>query len=251
MVTRKLKPAYKSSIPPAQSRPLPLLRAKQDDRQYKQLLRNDAHVAVLVLNASHGFAAHERLVAIRMELENLRTGTVELKRIEREIFKEMRPQGADGPGRAGTQQHIELAAQYKSVFENLNTLHIALNDRLARYAFRPCVSYTINSDDWRFGLVPDSNRRFFQTKVGQFTVTESDAVMSLVRLDASGELNKVKLCRQCKMVWRVSLREIDRFCGDVCREAFYANSPNYHERKAANQRKYREGLKQLQARGLA
>jgi len=249
VVTTKAKTNYKSSIPPAQSRPLPQLRAKQDEREYKRLLRNDAQVAVLILNASHGTAAHERIVTILRELEELHAGTGELKRIDREIVEEMRPQGANGPGRAGTKRHMELAAQYKSVFESLNTLHVGLNDRLARYAFRPSVSYTVNSDDWHFGLVPDSNRRLFQTKIGQFTVTEADAIMSLVRLDASGELSKVRLCEECGKRWRVSERKIDRFCSDKCRDTFHAKSPEYHTRKAANQQRYREKLKLAHTNG--
>jgi hypothetical protein len=250
VVTHKAKSSYKSTIPPGQARPFPQLPEKRDKREYARLLRNDAQVAVLILNASRGKAAHERLTLIRRGLEELRAETSKLKTIERKIGAEMFPNGNDGPGRSGTKRHLALAAEYKAIYDDLNKRHIELNDRLALYAFRPCVAYTINSDEWRFGIVPDANRRVFQMKVGPFTATEADAVMSMVRLDASGQLSQVRLCEQCQKVWRVSLRKLDRFCGDVCREAFYAKSPDYHKRKAANQRKYREGLKRARANGV-
>jgi hypothetical protein len=241
-VTRRTKANYKSSISPAQSRPFPQLPEKRDKREYARLLRNDAQVAVLVLNASKG-KAHERLTIIRRELEELRAETSKLKTIEREIGAEMFPNGNDGPGRSGTKRHLALAAEYKALYDDLNKRHIELNDRLAFYAFRPCVAYTINSDEWRFGIVPDANRRVFQMKVGPFTATEGDAVMSMVRLDASGQLSQVRLCEQCKTVWTVA-RKIDRFCGKVCREAFYAADSDFLARKAKNQDDYRRREKQ-------
>jgi len=162
----------------------------------------------------------------------------------------MFPKGMAGPGRSGTKKHLTLAAEFNSLFETLSQRHGALLERLAKYVFRPCVSYTMTSDEWRIGLVPDANRRSFQTKIGRFTVTEADAVMSLVRLDASGELNKVKLCEMCQVKWRVALGPTIRFCpGNVCRDAFYAKSPGYHERKKKNQEKYRQGLKEAVAAG--
>ncbi len=207
MVTEKRKTNYKSSIHVAQARPIPQLRMNRNKREYERLLRNDAQVAVLCLNASHGTVAHERLVAIRRELGELRAGTSELKQISKDIDAEMFPQKMAASGTAGTRRHKQLAAKFRTRFQDLNQQHIALNELLARYVFRPCVSYTVVSDEWRLGLVPDANQRFFQTTVGQFTVTEADAVMSLVRLDANGELNKVRVCEQCKKVWLISERD--------------------------------------------
>jgi hypothetical protein len=73
----------------------------------------------------------------------------------------------------------------------------------------------------------------------------------LCRLAANRELYKVRLCEMCGERWRVSERKMDRFCCQKCREAFYAQSPEFHERKAKNQRKYRDGLKKADARWRA
>lgn len=247
MATQKSKSNYKSSIQPAQSRAFPQLPENRNKQEYARLLRNDAQVAVMVLNASKGKAAHERLTAIRRGLEELRAETSKLKAIDAAITAEMFPDGRDSPGRGGSKKHHALAADYRELFEDLTRRHIELNDRLAHYAFRPCVSYTVTQDEWRFGIVPDANQGLFQMKVGPFTATEADAVMSMVRLDASGQLSQVRLCEECKEVWRVSLREMDRFCGEACRTAFRVKSPEYHAKKAASQREYRKQEKQRNA----
>ena len=247
--TKKGKTNYKSSIHVAQARSFPQPSVNQgNEREYKRLLSNEGKVAVLCLNASHGTAAHERLVAIHRKLGELRAGRSELKQISKDIDAEMFPQKMAGPGRAGTRRHKQLAAKFKTRFQDLDQQQIALNELLARYAFRPCVSYIFVSDEWRPGLVPDTNQRFFQTKVGQFTVTEADAAMSLVRLDANGKLHKVRLCKMCRARWLYG-RTIDKYCCDACRDEDRRNSPDYHERKAEAQRKYREGLERGKAAG--
>jgi hypothetical protein len=250
VVTKKKRTAYKSSIPPAQSRALPQSADSLNKREHSRLLRNDAQVAAMVLNASRGNAAHKRLEAIRIGLEELRGTAAKLQEISTGIDEEMFPNGMQGPSRSGTKRHLELAAQYKEVAADLNKRHIAINDQLARYAFRPSVSYLMATDDWRFGMVPDTKRKQFEMKLGTYTITEADAVMAMVRLDAIGQLRQVKLCEQCKSEWRV-LREIDRFCSETCRVAFYADSPEQLNRKAANQRRYRQKLKLAEASGLA
>jgi hypothetical protein len=249
----KTKTNYKSSVPPAHSRPLPLLQTNQDEREYKRLLRNDAEISVLFLNASQGTPAHERLRSIRVDLEELRAGTLELNRIDKEIHAEMFPQGIDddAPGRAGTPRHMELAAQMKVLWEKANQVHIALNERLAGYSFRPCVSYTLVIDEWRLGLVPDTIRGSFQVELGPFTVTEADVVMAMVRLDANGELGQVRLCPQCKKIYRVSLREMDRFCGKVCWLAHQAADPEHLKRKAKNQAEHRKREKRKAVEEIA
>jgi hypothetical protein len=92
-------------------------------------------------------------------------------------------------------------------------------------------------------MVPDQKERWFQMYVGDQTISEADAVISLVRLAETGDLRKVRLCEMCKERWRVAAKRNYRFCSGECREAFYAKAPDYHSRKAANQRKYRENLK--------
>ena len=92
-------------------------------------------------------------------------------------------------------------------------------------------------------MVPDDNRRWFQMTIGDETISEADVVVSLVRLAECRELKKVRLCETCKRRWLVAAKSNFRFCSDRCREDFYAKSPDYHDRKAANQRRYRDNLK--------
>lgn len=250
MITKKKTTAYKSRVPPYQSRTLPQSAETLNKREHARLLRNDAQVAVMLLNASRGNPAYRRLEAIRVGLEDLRGTAAKLQNISTGITEEMYPNGLQGSSRSGTKRHLELGAEYQEVAANLNKQHIAINDQLARYAFRPSVSYFMATDEWRFGLVPDTKRKQFEMKLGTYTVTEADAVMAMVRLDAIGQLKQVKLCEQCRKEWRV-LREIDRFCGEACRLEFYASSKEQQDRKAANQKKYRQKLKLLEARGLA
>jgi hypothetical protein len=133
------------------------------------------------------------------------------------------------------------------VQRQLHERHVALNLALARYAFRPRATYVIAGRGWIFGMAPDANRRWFQTSIGNETISEADAVLSLVRLAETGDLVKVRLCEMCKERWLFAGKRNNRFCSDSCREEFYARSPDYHNRKAANQRKYRERLKRALA----
>jgi hypothetical protein len=125
--------------------------------------------------------------------------------------------------------------------------HVALNKALEKYVFRPRATFIIVPRLWMFGMVPDENKRRFKIHIAGETISEADTVLSLVRLAQTGDLGKVRLCEMCKERWRVAAKRSYRFCSDQCREAFYAKSPEYHSRKAANQRKYRETLKRNEA----
>jgi hypothetical protein len=235
-------------VPPHQARPLPQMPTKLDQQEIKQMLRNDAEIAVISLNESKG-SAHKRLSSIRHDLERIRLGVVNLQEIDRAIGQEMFPERANGPGRSGTKKHLELASEYKKGFAALEPLFSSVNKRLRNYAFRPCVSHALFSNEWRFGVVPDTRTGAFQIMIGTFLITEADAVLAMVRLEATGELNKVRLCETCKKRWRVSHREMDRFCSEECRQAFHMSSPGAKERNAAKQRRYRERLKRNIANG--
>ena len=78
-------------------------------------------------------------------------------------------------------------------------------------------------------------------------VTEADAALSLVRLSAVGDLEKVRLCEVCRERWLAATHRNYRFCSKECRERFYETQPDYHQRKAKNQRKYRVNLQLKQA----
>lgn len=254
MATNKSVMRYKSAVPPAESRPLPQHREKLNDRQYRRLLRNDAQLAVAILNAAHG-DAHEKLVTIRQGLQELRTTASELQRVSERLDEEMlHPSGpleCRGDARA-SKECFAISDEYNGIMRRLQGQHIAMNEQLARYAFRLCVSYTVSADEWRYGLVPDQNRRCFETKIGPYKVSEADAAMALVRLDASGELSEVKLCEHCHRVWLYARRPtFDRHCSKECREAAYKEDPQYLARKAKNQRNYRDSQKRENARAVA
>jgi hypothetical protein len=79
--------------------------------------------------------------------------------------------------------------------------------------------------------------------IHNWPISEADAALALVRLDLTGELAKVALCRMCKARWVVVSKSSYQFCSRQCREGFYTTSPDYHDRKAANQKRYRLNLR--------
>ncbi len=72
--------------------------------------------------------------------------------------------------------------------------------------------------------------------------------MALVRLAVRRQLRKLRLCDQCKKVWRVSERKMDRFCSMGCREAAYAQQPEYRKRRREILKRHRENKKEMYAR---
>ena len=92
-------------------------------------------------------------------------------------------------------------------------------------------------------LVAIPSRKNPQIRGGSFPITEGDVAMALVRLYADGDLGKVRLCETCHNQWRVAAHSNYRFCSKECREQFYKSQPDYHERKAKNQRQYRKNEK--------
>jgi hypothetical protein len=215
--------------PPAKSR-----------SELKQRIRsqsfNDAFVAVEWLNVAQGTAAYRRVLEVRRELEELRT------ELDRYWLQQTR------------RSVLEARAM-----ADIQTRHQRLDLQMARYTFKPELNYSFASGFWGLDMVPKHPRGPYVEVRGQgfaylprsIRVSEPVVITALARLAATRELYKVRLCAQCQKHWRVSEREMDRFCGQQCREAFYAKSPEYHERKASNQRNYRERLKPIKARGLA
>ena len=99
-------------------------------------------------------------------------------------------------------------------------------------------------------MVPDEEAAGFTMEVGAATVSEADVIMALLRLASVGDLRKIRLCKNCKERWVFAAKRSYLFCSDKCREMFYVKSPDYHDRKARNQRKYRRQLKEANARSL-
>jgi hypothetical protein len=226
VVTRKLK-FTSVTDPPAKSR-------TESKQRIRSQSFNDAFVAVEWLNAAQGTAAYRRVLEVRQELEELRA--------ELDRFKQTRGSVVNMRGMA-----------------ELQTRHERLDLQMARYTFKPELNYSFASGFWGLDMVPKHPRGPYVELHGpgfaylprRIRVSEPVVITALGRLAAARELYKVRLCAQCQKHWRVSEREMDRFCSQQCREAFYAKSPDYHERKASNQRNYRERLKPIKARGLA
>jgi hypothetical protein len=215
-------------------------------RRIRSLSFSDAVIAVEWLNAVPRTAAYRRVTAVRAELEELGAMLVSLRQ-ERQRWKGRRPKSD-----AEIQENLDAGRQSVAVGEKLRQQHNALNEQLVRYVYVPALAYSLDSGVWRFGMVPKHSRGP-EIKVSDeafdVLVSESIVVAALARLAANRELYKVRLCEQCKEVWRVSLRVIDKFCSPKCRETFHAKSPGYHERKAASQRDYRDGLRRAKANG--
>ena len=197
----------------------------------------DADRVVRWLNASNGTASHKRVVMIRRELEDLRSEFMRHSGAYHHVSKGVIRLGeAIDCGRNWPEEKLQVQRE-------LEDRHVTLNLTLSKYVFRPRATYVIAGRGWIFGMVPDENRRSFQIKLGDETISEADAVLSLVRLAETGDIKKIRLCETCKEVWLFAAKRNYRFCSDRCREGFYTTSPDYHSRKAANQQKYRERLK--------
>jgi hypothetical protein len=187
------------------------------------------------LNASRGTRSHERVVFIRRELEALQSEWTD------HSFGPPPWQRPITPG-------VNNADEFWKEHRQLEGRHHSLNEVLGRYIFRPRVTLSVFENTWHFGMVPDDNRKSFQMKIGARTIAEADAVIAMVRLDSAGDLGQVHLCRMCQQNWYVAAKRSYQFCSDACRKGFYASSPNYHQKKADTQRRYRARLKEREAK---
>jgi len=193
---------------------------------------SDAETVVEWLNASKGTASCERVVFVRRELEALPA--------------EWSPHTFGPPpwGRP-VSPGVNNGDEWRKELRQLDLRHHLLNQALAKYIFRPRVTYRIADDTWHFGMVPDEKKRWIHIKVGERTISEADAVMSLVMLASIGEIERVHLCDMCKQRWHVAAKRNYRFCSNECRESFYKSAPEYHATKAAIQRRYRARQKEM------
>lgn len=246
MATRRVitirgnKPRRGSSRTALDAQPLPILIPKSDTKserakETRQLALSDADIAVQWLNASKGTRSYDRVVFIRRELEALQSEWADHSFGPPPWLRPITP-------------GVNNADEFWKEHRQLEQRHHALNHLLGRYIFRPRVTHSVYIGTWHFGMVPDDNRKCFQMKIGDRTIAEADAVMAMVRLDSAGDLSQVHLCEMCDRKWHVAAKRSYRFCSDACRTEFYANSPNYHEKKADIQRRYRARLKEREAR---
>ena len=230
MVTRSRIQFPKGTAPQAQA---------QTRAEFKRRIRSisltDAFTAVEWLNAMRGTAQYGRVLAVRQELEELGAMLDSLSRQRREA-RERRKGRTALPSR---EEEIQLAELYT----RFRVRHNDFNRLLSKYTFEPVLGYDPDTGIWRFNPVPkDMRGRAIEVSVGNLTVqvNEASVVAALARLAANRELHKVRLCEQCKQNWRISERQIDRYCSQACREAFYRAQPDFKRRKARNQKNWRQ-----------
>lgn len=204
-------------------------------RRVRSISRSDAFLAVEWLNATKGTPAHRRALKIMGELASLRK-TLDFLR---------KPKPAD----------ISEWTKRAQTQEEFRRRHNAFNKLLARrYLYVPALAYDLKSGYWHFGTLSKRQRgRVIALNDSRLTirVDESGVVAALLRLAANRELYKVRLCENCRESWLVCNRPtLDRFHSSRCRESYYAKSPEYHDRKAHNQRTYRARLRRARRANL-
>jgi hypothetical protein len=258
--------------------------AKSDDQQLVKTLRSDAAIAVAWLNAAldaNKKMSYSRVTGVREQLEKLQrmreqvvqrfgpeseAWNAALRRYEqnraalKSAFRrrEKPPIFSSLPFPADRRSTPRAAKDYNKLIRAIERSTDALNQVLAQYSFRPQVAYfrpwsgaSVLQHDWAGGMFPDVDKRWFKIQIGDSTISEGDAVLALVRLHLANEGHKVTLCEECRKRWRVVAKSHYRFCSDRCRGNYYAKSPDYHDRKAKNQARYRANNKRARAAGLA
>jgi hypothetical protein len=206
--------------------------ATDRNNEERQLASGDGCRVVNWLNASRGTASERRVVLLRNELETL-------------------PHDWAIHNTRGPWNHPDGREGWDKDKRRLVHRHHALNELLSRYPFRPRVTHLAPGGGWFFGIVPDEKRSWFTMRIGTETTSEADAVISLLRLASTRDLSKVGRCQACADRWLFAAKRNYRFCSAECRETFYAKAPDYHGRKAKNQREYRQRLKKAKGNFLA
>lgn len=199
-----------------------------------RLLRlSDAQVLARWLNESRG-NSRNRVLKLFDEMKDLGEGLTDLN----ELHDKIRSQAADRDKSGLT----KFADRYKEMHKAVGGQLHEVNAALSRYAFRPSLVYTCVTDTRSHGFRPDPRGSTIQ--VGDWTLSEADVAMSLVRLYKTGDLSRVRLCAMCQKCWLVAAKRHYQFCSGGCRETFYTKSPGYNRRRAEIQKRYRERLKE-------
>ena len=81
-----------------------------------------------------------------------------------------------------------------------------------------------------------------------YTVSEGDAVLAALRLAQRGLLNRIKQCKTCSRPMYAKHSNY-RFCSSKCRENFFTQTDEHRAKKAAQMRRYREGLRLAEQKG--
>jgi hypothetical protein len=242
------KQTRRKQLQPVQvAAPLPQTQAQLHQRQ-RSISFFDMRNAVAWLNATVGSASHRRVLKIRDELE-------ELSKLFDSLQKQQQELNYD-PSKTSEEIFADqnLAMEFLEQREQFRKRHNAFNERLAKYRFVPALAYDLATGIWRFATIPKS-KQGPEVKIpqesGDLVINEVDVIAALARLAANRELHKVRQCEYCHEAWRVSEREMDRFCSKKCRAAFEKAKPGFLERKRKNQKNWREKAKAEAAKELA
>jgi len=228
--------------------PRPTTQAESKRRE-RSISFADAFMAVEWLNATTGSASHRRVLGIRQELQELgeMLDSLQGSRRERKSAKQLLTSEEMLADHNQAMEYLEKREQFRK-------RHNAFNELLSQYRFVPALAYDLETGIWRFATIPKT-RQGREIKIpqetGDLVVNEVTVIAALARLAARRELRKVRLCEQCHKRWRISEREIDRFCSQNCRGEFYKSQPDFLERKQKNQREYRDREKIKSRKALA
>jgi hypothetical protein len=236
-------------------------------KQSREHSFSDAELAVKWLNAARAVkksASYKRIGVVHDQLISFQVAKVKLSNFapdpqkwnaavqELQLQRERVRQGKTSHGVLfpgdRNRDTPEGEESYLQLNQEIDTLSSALSKALTRYIFRPTVGFirmpgTINvlHHLWTTGMMPDPNKGWFQIEVHGRFISEADVALSLVRLYLTGDLEKVKTCDVCS-TWLVIKKRHYKFCSPKCSKHFYTHLPDYNERKAKNQRRYRESI---------
>jgi hypothetical protein len=203
----------------------------------------DAQIAVAWLNAAKSerdLAPYQRVTKIRNRLADFCTLRTELQEPWVAFQRKLRT-----AGKGEAVQFPGLSAK-NALHRRAVRLETEINRALAKYTFHPAVFYSVGFDTWQSGMISSHRPRLFLVEIVPGTiVSEAEAARSIVQLSLFGDLRKVQICRSCKDRWFVCAKKNYQFCSRECRERFYESDPKFLDRKAANQRTYRQNLKRL------
>jgi hypothetical protein len=250
VVTRS-KAEFTEAIAPSPKTPA------EFEHRLRSLSLTDALIVVTWLNSAKG-SARARVLRIRDDLAQLSTMLDSLhqqvltRRAQRKL---MWTPPCAGDVKLHSAADIKQALEDTELRLQFQQRHSKLNQALRRYSFHPVVLYDAAAGSCRYNSIPNkqSGPQLEITHQGMIVqINEAAAAAALARLAANGQLHKVRRCEQCKKKWRVSEREIDRFCpGKECREKWYRSQPEFTERRKKIQKEWRDRENLKRAKALA
>lgn len=192
------------------------------------------------LNASRGTDSHNRVVKIIDELRQIAIGM---------------DRGLEG-GKVVV--HHRTKADQEAL-DDLGRRHSALNEYLSRYSFIPAITRVWLARKWMFSTYshPDDGQFTFERHVSkksrsaelsiQHKVTEADAVLHILILASTDELDRLKQCDLC-FRWLYADRRHKEFCSAECRKKKYSGSSRFKEYRKQYMRNRRSSDKSLTKR---